>query len=50
VHVDYDGTHDVFEEHKPLYEEQEAKEPLIQRVKERLGFKSRAVEAPEGRV
>jgi hypothetical protein len=41
VHVDYDGTHDVSEEHKPLYNPEEAKEPLIHRVKEKLGFKVR---------
>jgi hypothetical protein len=29
VHVDYDGLHDVSEEHKPLYEAQEPKEPFL---------------------
>jgi len=44
VHVDYDGTHDVSEEHKPLYEPEEAKEPLMHRVKEKLTFKSKKSE------
>lgn len=41
VHVDYDFEHDVFEEHKALYEKQKPKEvkrPLAERVKGRLSI------------
>ncbi|KAH8784831.1 cation efflux family-domain-containing protein [Hyaloscypha sp. PMI_1271] len=41
VHVDYDGIHDISEEHKPLYEPEEPKAPLVERVREKLKFKSR---------
>lgn len=41
MHVDYDGIHDVSEEHKPLYEPEEPKAPLVERVREKLRFKSR---------
>ena len=41
VHVDYDGIHDIGEEHKPLYDMKEAKEPLLQRVKSKMRFKGR---------
>ena len=44
VHVDYDGIHDVSEEHKPLYEPEEPKAPLVERVREKLRFKSRTDE------
>jgi hypothetical protein len=44
VHVDYDGIHDVSEEHKPLYEPEEQKVPLVERVREKLRFKSRTEE------
>lgn len=44
VHVDYDGVHDIGEEHKPLYSPQEAKAPLLERMKEKLPFKHRARE------
>ncbi|TVY73370.1 Metal tolerance protein [Lachnellula suecica] len=50
VHVDYDGTHDVSEEHKPLYKAEEAKEPLIHRVKEKLGFKTKVRETGSERT
>lgn len=36
VHVDYDDLHDIFEEHKPLYEIQEPKVPIYERVRERF--------------
>lgn len=36
VHVDYDDLHDIFEEHKPLYEIQEPKIPIYERVRERF--------------
>ncbi|KAK6585186.1 hypothetical protein PZA11_001913 [Diplocarpon coronariae] len=36
VHVDYEGDHNVFDEHKPLYEHEEKKAPLIVRVKEKV--------------
>ncbi|ESZ98184.1 hypothetical protein SBOR_1412 [Sclerotinia borealis F-4128] len=36
VHVDYDDLHDIFEEHKPLYEVQEPKAPIYERVRERF--------------
>ena len=36
VHVDYDDLHDIFEEHKPLYEVQEARVPIYERVRERF--------------
>jgi hypothetical protein len=36
VHVDYDAEHDIGEEHKPLYEEKEAKPPISARIKERI--------------
>ncbi|KAM3076285.1 hypothetical protein ACMFMG_006211 [Clarireedia jacksonii] len=36
VHVDYDDIHDIFEEHKPLYELQEPKAPIYERVRERF--------------
>ncbi|KAH8657571.1 hypothetical protein BGZ60DRAFT_383615 [Tricladium varicosporioides] len=49
VHVDYDGTHDIQEEHKPLYDREEAKEPLIQRVKSKMGFRTKVTEATEVR-
>ncbi|KAN0104597.1 hypothetical protein V8E51_010342 [Hyaloscypha variabilis] len=44
VHVDYDGNHDVSEEHKPLYELEEPKAPLMERVREKLRLKSRTEE------
>ena len=44
VHVDYDGIHDVSEEHKPLYEPEEPKAPLGERVREKLRFKTRTEE------
>ncbi|KAJ8059458.1 hypothetical protein OCU04_011120 [Sclerotinia nivalis] len=36
VHVDYDDLHDIFEEHKPLYEIQGPKVPIYERVRERF--------------
>lgn len=41
VHVDYDSDHDVFEEHKALYEKSQpkpARKPLAERVRGRLSF------------
>ncbi|KAF8857277.1 hypothetical protein BDZ45DRAFT_653093 [Acephala macrosclerotiorum] len=35
VHVDYDGEHDIKEEHKPLYSPQEEKVPFLERIKEK---------------
>ncbi|KAK2630524.1 hypothetical protein QTJ16_001344 [Diplocarpon rosae] len=43
VHVDYEGDHSVFDEHKPLYEHEEKKAPLLVRVKEMV-FKTRSHE------
>lgn len=40
MHVDYEDSHDVATEHKALYETQEPKEPLAQRIQQR--FKSKA--------
>ncbi|KUJ16961.1 uncharacterized protein LY89DRAFT_646023 [Mollisia scopiformis] len=48
VHVDYDGIHDITEEHKPLYSPQEVKAPLLERMKEKLPFKHRVREVPDG--
>jgi hypothetical protein len=39
VHVDYDGLHDVSEEHKPLYEAREPKEPFVKRIREKFRSK-----------
>jgi hypothetical protein len=36
VYVDYDGVHDVSEEHKPLYKAEEPEEPFVKRVRERF--------------
>lgn len=47
VHVDYDGNHDISEEHKPHYSPQEAKAPLLERMKEKLPFKHRVREVSE---
>lgn len=44
VHVDYEGDHSVFDEHKPLYEHQKKKAPLLVRVKEKV-FKTKSQEA-----
>lgn len=44
MHVDYEGDHSVFDEHKPLYEHQEKKAPLLVRVKEKV-FKTKSQEA-----
>jgi hypothetical protein len=44
VHVDYDGIHNIAEEHKPLYEIQEPKAPFLERVKEKIGRKQKVEE------
>ncbi|KAI9054943.1 hypothetical protein LZ554_002086 [Drepanopeziza brunnea f. sp. 'monogermtubi'] len=44
VHVDYDGDHSVFDEHKPLYEHEEKKAHLLVRVKEKV-FRAKSREA-----
>lgn len=36
VHVDYDALHDVYEEHKALYEKKPPKKPLAERIQGRL--------------
>jgi hypothetical protein len=44
VHVDYDGLHDVSEEHKPLYKAQEPKEPFVKMIREKFKSKGNAGE------
>lgn len=42
VHVDYDDEHSIGEEHKPLYEIEAPKGPLVERFKGRFKFLKRA--------
>jgi hypothetical protein len=44
VHVDYDNEHDVYEEHKPLYEVTN-RSSIRKRVKQFLSFSKKDVEA-----
>ncbi|TVY91128.1 Metal tolerance protein [Lachnellula willkommii] len=44
VHVDYEGEHNISEEHKPLYTAQEPKQPFAQRVREKFKTKGNAEE------
>ncbi|TVY16591.1 Metal tolerance protein 10 [Lachnellula arida] len=44
VHVDYEGEHNISEEHKPLYTAQEPKQPFAQRVKDKFKTKGNAEE------
>jgi hypothetical protein len=47
VHVDYDGVHDIGEEHKPLYEPKDPKTPFLDRVREKVpGLKPKVREEP----
>ena len=42
--IDYDEVHDVSDEHNTLYDPEEPKALLVERVREKLRFKSRTEE------
>lgn len=50
MHVDYDDEHSIGEEHKPLYEIEEPKGPLMERIKGKLRIVKKEKEKEDGLV